>query len=126
MSFDMLVLVLIFTIIIILFKTEREFDIKKMDTVSDLLPFAYVLEEGIIAMKNGSFSQTFVLVGQDLDSMTEERLLNIRASLNRTLKKLPEDTVINFEARRRKSAVYPSNFFDEEILEEIDNIRKEK
>ena len=45
MSFDMLVLVLIFTIIIILFKTEREFDIKKMDTVSDLLPFAYVLKK---------------------------------------------------------------------------------
>ena len=126
MNFDLFTLILIFAVIIIFFKTEREFDIKKMDTVSDLFPFAYSLEEGIIAMKNGSFSQTFILVGQDLDSLTEERLVNIRASLNRILKKLPEDTVINFEARRRKSAVYPSNYFDEEILEEIDNIRKEK
>ena len=65
MNFDLFTLILIFAVIIIFFKTEREFDIKKMDTVSDLFPFAYSLEEGIIAMKNGSFSQTFILVGQD-------------------------------------------------------------
>ena len=126
MSFDMFVFLSIFAVIVILFRTEREFDIKKMDTVSDLFPFAYVLEEGIIIMKNGSFSQTFILVGQDLDSLTDERLFNIRASMNRTLKKLPEEVVINFEARRRKSSVYPENKFEEDILKEIDQIRKEK
>ena len=42
--------------------------------LSDLLPYAVLIEEGIILQKDGSFLAAFEYTGRDTDSATDEEL----------------------------------------------------
>lgn len=78
------------------------------DRLSDLLPWAALVGEGIILNKDGSFLTTVAFRGQDLDSSTESELMTVAARLNHILKRLGSGWAIFCEASRKISAVVKS------------------
>ncbi len=107
-------------------KNEREYDYSDRDKVTDLLPWAYPLKDGTIINKNGSLMKVFKFIGDDLNSVLEEDLVSIRGQLNEILKRLGEGFVLHIEAKREVAKSYPENTFQEDLLQEMDDHRKEQ
>ena len=94
------------------------------DRLSDLLPFAALVAEGVVLNKDGSFLSTFSFRGQDLDSSTESELITIAARLNHILKRLGSGWAIYCEALRRNSPGYEESLFPDPVTALIDEERR--
>ena len=75
--------------------------------ISDLLPWAALVAEGVVLNKDGSFQQTLRFRGPDLESSTQEQLVAAIARLNNALKRLGSGWALFVEARRQHSLEYP-------------------
>ena len=80
---------------------------KKADRLTDLLPWAALVDQGIILNKDGSFQQTMQFRGPDLESSTEPQLVAETARLNNALKRLGSGWGIYLEAKRIQALGYP-------------------
>ncbi|MBA5775602.1 conjugal transfer protein TrbE [Stappia sp. F7233] len=83
------------------------------DRLADLLPWAALIEPGIVLNKDGSFQRSFRFRGPDLESATEAELVGLCARANNALKRLGSGWALFFEAERLEAQDYPrSNFPD--------------
>lgn len=110
----------------LLLKQMREYDYDDDPKVIDYLPWGYLVEDGIIFNKNGSLQQTFSIRGYDFKSMEQIDSVDLRAKLNNCFKRMNGNWSFHVESRRIKAKPYPKNFFQEKVLQLIDNVRRKK
>ena len=72
--------------------------------LADFLPWAALVEEGVVLNKDGSFQRTARFRGPDLDSATPAELVGVTARLNNALRRLGSGWAIFVEAQRIAAA----------------------
>src|SRR5690242_10153218 len=71
---------------------------RRSQSLADFLPWAALVEPGVILNKDGSFQRTARFRGPDLDSATPAELVAIIARLNNALRRLGSGWAIFIEA----------------------------
>ncbi len=92
--------------------------------LADHLPWAALVDPGVVLNKDGSLLCGFRFRGPDLESATEDELMAVRARLNNALKRLGTGWCLHMEARRRPAAAYPESAFDLDVAWLIDAERR--
>ena len=94
--------------------------------LSDLLPWAAIVDSGIVLNKDGSLQKTISFRGSDLDSSTNEQLISTTARLNNALKRLTSGWAIFVEARRKYADHYSDeNHFPDHVSWLVDAERRQ-
>ena len=75
--------------------------------LADFLPWAALVDEGIVLNKDGSFQRTAKFRGPDLDSAVPAELVAVAGRLNNTLRRLESGWAIFVEAQRHSAGTYP-------------------
>jgi type IV secretion system protein TrbE len=81
------------------------------DRLADHLPWAALVDRGIVLNKDGSFQRSFAFRGPDLESATEAELIGISARANNLLKRFGGGWALFFEADRVEVLGYPDSLF---------------
>ena len=76
-------------------------------SLADFLPWAALVDEGIVLNKDGSFQRTARFRGPDLDSSVPAELVAVAGRLNNALRRLGSGWAVFVEAQRYQSNVYP-------------------
>ncbi len=79
--------------------------------LADFLPWAALVEKGIVLNKDGSFQRSARFRGPDLDSATPAELVGVTARLNNALRRLGSGWAIFVEAQRIAATDYPFSAF---------------
>src|SRR5579859_6542272 len=77
----------------------------------DFLPWAALVDEGIVLNKDGSFQRTAKFRGPDLDSAVPAELVGVAGRLNNAFRRLGSGWAIFVEAQRHAAATYPVSRF---------------
>ena len=83
----------------------------RSQSLADFLPWAALVEKGVILNKDGSFQRTARFRGPDLDSATPAELVAITGRLNNALRRLGSGWAIFIEAQRLSANRYPEGEF---------------
>ncbi len=75
--------------------------------LADFLPWAALVDEGIVLNKDGSFQRTARFRGPDLDSAVPAELVAVAGRLNNALRRLGSGWAVFVEAQRYSSNAYP-------------------
>ena len=75
--------------------------------LADFLPWAALVDEGIVLNKDGSFQKTARFRGPDLDSSVPAELVAVAGRLNNALRRLGSGWAVFVEAQRYSSNAYP-------------------
>ena len=102
----------------------QEYKVKK--TLADLMPWALIVEKGIILNKDGSLQSTVKFRGPDLISATDTERNSLTAQINEALKRLGSGWVIYSETARTPSKPYQTSQFNNELSTIIDWERAEQ
>jgi type IV secretion system protein VirB4 len=90
----------------------------------DLLPWAALIDNGIVITKSGGLMAGFEFRGPDLDSSTRQELGAVSARINAALN-LDDGWVINVDAIRRQAPGYPeTSAFPDRTTRLIDECRQ--
>src|SRR5712675_1353317 len=92
--------------------------------LADFLPWAALVDEGIILNKDGSFQRTAKFRGPDLDSAVPAELVAIAGRLNNALRRLESGWTIFVEAQRHSAGSYPPNTFPDTASALVDAERR--
>ncbi|OPZ00052.1 conjugal transfer protein TrbE [Bradyrhizobium sacchari] len=92
--------------------------------LADFLPWAALVDEGIILNKDGSFQRTARFRGPDLDSAVPAELVAIAARLNNALRRLGSGWAVFVEAQRHSAGRYPPDTFPDIASALVDAERK--
>ena len=92
--------------------------------LADFLPWAALVDEGIILNKDGSFQRTAKFRGPDLDSAVPAELVAVAGRLNNALRRLGSGWAVFVEAQRHFSGVYPPNTFPDVASALVDAERR--
>ena len=79
--------------------------------LADFLPWAALVDEGIVLNKDGSFQRTAKFRGPDLDSAVPAELVGVAGRLNNALRRLGSGWAIFVEAQRHPASQYPEGYF---------------
>ena len=79
----------------------------RTQSLADFLPWAALVEKGVILNKDGSFQRTARFRGPDLDSATPAELVAITSRLNNALRRLGSGWAVFIEAQRVPAHRYP-------------------
>jgi type IV secretion system protein VirB4 len=102
----------------------REFRSKAL-ALPDLLPWAFMVENGIVLTKQGGLLAGWEFCGPDLDSSTPAELMAMAARINRALM-LGEGWVIHCDAIRAPAPGYaPEGVFPDRTTRLIDDARRD-
>ena len=96
----------------------------KADRLSDHLPWAALVAEGVVLNKDGSFQRSFSFRGPDLESATEAELIAAAARLNNMLKRFGSGWALFVEARRVAALGYPEDSFPDRASRLVDQERQ--
>jgi type IV secretion/conjugal transfer VirB4 family ATPase len=77
----------------------------------DFLPWAALVDEGIVLNKDGSFQRTAKFRGPDLDSAVPAELVGVAGRLNNALRRLGSGWAVFVEAQRHPASQYPEGYF---------------
>ncbi len=77
----------------------------------DFLPWAALVDEGIVLNKDGSFQRTARFRGPDLDSAVPAELVGVAGRLNNALRRLGSGWAVFVEAQRYPANKYPEGHF---------------
>jgi type IV secretion/conjugal transfer VirB4 family ATPase len=77
----------------------------------DFLPWAALVDEGIVLNKDGSFQRTAKFRGPDLDSAVPAELVGVAGRLNNALRRLGSGWAVFVEAQRYPASQYPEGYF---------------
>src|SRR5712664_2657137 len=77
----------------------------------DFLPWAALVDEGIVLNKDGSFQRTARFRGPDLDSAVPAELVGVAGRLNNALRRLGSGWAVFVEAQRHPASEYPEGYF---------------
>ena len=92
--------------------------------LADFLPWAALVDEGIVLNKDGSFQRTAKFRGPDLDSAVPAELVAVAARLNNALRRLGSGWALFVEAQRHAAGVYPPNTFPDLASALVDTERR--
>jgi type IV secretion/conjugal transfer VirB4 family ATPase len=93
-------------------------------SLADFLPWAALVETGVILNKDGSFQRTARFRGPDMDSATPAELVAITARLNNALRRLGSGWAIFIEAQRLPANRYPDSEFPDPASQLVDAERR--
>src|SRR6266702_1519094 len=79
--------------------------------LADFLPWAALVDEGIVLNKDGSFQRTAKFRGPDLDSAVPAELVGVAGRLNNALRRLGSGWAVFVEAQRHPASRYPEGHF---------------
>ena len=79
--------------------------------LADFLPWAALIDEGIVLNKDGSFQRTAKFRGPDLDSAVPAELVGVAGRLNNALRRLGSGWAVFVEAQRNPANKYPEGHF---------------
>lgn len=83
--------------------------------LTERLPWAYFLQQGVVFLKFGGFSRTLRFRGGDAATMDEAELIATMEGFHDALRRVRGQMSIHFEARRRPAPAYPgANLSDDE------------
>jgi len=91
--------------------------------LSDHLPWALLLDRGLILNKDGSFQTTIRFRGPDVESSTPYELMADRARLNNALRRFGSGWCLLVDSTRRPAHVQPPNTFPNPIAQRIEDER---
>src|SRR5665213_500090 len=97
---------------------------RRSQILSDFLPWAALVEKGVILNKDGSFQRTARFRGPDLDSATPAELVAITGRLNIALRRLGSGWAIFIEAQRQPANRYPESVFPDAASGLVDAERR--
>ncbi|MES5488007.1 conjugal transfer protein TrbE [Bradyrhizobium sp. INPA03-11B] len=92
--------------------------------LADFLPWAALVDEGIILNKDGSFQRTARFRGPDLDSAVPAELVAVAGRLNNALRRLGSGWAVFVEAQRHSAGAYPSGSFPDVASALVDAERR--
>ncbi|MBW5439238.1 conjugal transfer protein TrbE [Bradyrhizobium canariense] len=92
--------------------------------LADFLPWAALVDEGIVLNKDGSFQRTARFRGPDLDSSVPAELVAIASRLNNALRRLGSGWAVFVEAQRHSAGRYPPDTFPDVASALVDAERK--
>src|SRR6516164_1996866 len=84
---------------------------RSLSHLVDFLPWAALVDEGIVLNKDGSFQRTARFRGPDLDSAVPAELVGVAGRLNNALRRLGSGWAIFVEAQRYPASRYPEGYF---------------
>ncbi|MGD9920858.1 MAG: conjugal transfer protein TrbE [Pseudorhodoplanes sp.] len=99
---------------------------KRTASLADYLPWAALIEAGVVLNKDGSFQRTARFRGPDLDSATAAELIGTTARLNSALRRLGSGWAIFVEAQRSPATAYLDSVFPEAASALVDLERREQ
>ena len=79
--------------------------------LADFLPWAALVDEGIVLNKDGSFQRTARFRGPDLESAVPAELVGVAGRLNNALRRLGSGWAVFVEAQRHPASKYPDGYF---------------
>ncbi len=97
---------------------------RRSQSLADFLPWAALVERGVILNKDGSFQRTARFRGPDLDSATAAELVAITSRLNNALRRLGSGWAIFVEAQRQPANRYPDSVFPDRASGLVDAERR--
>ena len=97
---------------------------RRSQTLADFLPWAALVEKGVILNKDGSFQRSARFRGPDLDSATAAELVAITGRLNNALRRLGSGWAIFVEAQRLPGNRYPESVFPDAASRLVDAERR--
>ncbi len=92
--------------------------------LADFLPWAALVDEGVVLNKDGSFQRTAKFRGPDLDSAVPAELVAVAGRLNNALRRLESGWAIFVEAQRHSAGAYPPNTFPDAASALVDAERR--
>jgi type IV secretion/conjugal transfer VirB4 family ATPase len=84
---------------------------RSISYLADFLPWAALVDEGIVLNKDGSFQRTARFRGPDLDSAVPAELVGVAGRLNNALRRLGSGWAVFVEAQRYPANQYPEGYF---------------
>ncbi len=96
----------------------------KASLLSDFLPWAALIGDGIVLNKDGSLQRTAQFRGPDLDSATPAELVATTARLNSALRRLGSRWAVFVEAQRVPACDYPLSQFPDPVSALVDAERR--
>lgn len=93
---------------------------KVPDRLTDVLPWAALVDDGVVLNKDGSFLSVIEYRGPDLDSSTDDELTIKSHQLNEILRRYSSGWAFFTEARRESVDEYPESLFPEPVSALID------
>ncbi|MGY3533399.1 type IV secretory pathway VirB4 component [Bradyrhizobium embrapense] len=92
--------------------------------LADFLPWAALVDEGIILNKDGSFQRIAKFRGPDLDSAVPAELVAVAGRLNNALRRLGSGWAVFVEAQRHFAGAYPASTFPDVASALVDAERR--
>ncbi len=89
-----------------------------------LLPYAGLIEDAVVLLKDGGLLCCFEYSGMDLTTATDDEKANISRQVTIALNALDENFTLQFDAVRIPSPAYPEGSFSEIVTYCIDKERK--
>ena len=93
--------------------------------LADFLPWAALIDAGVVLNKDGSFQRTARFRGPDLDSATPAELVGVTARLNNALRRLGSGWAIFVEAQRIAAQTFPHSTFPDPASALVDLERQD-
>lgn len=98
---------------------------RRADRLSDRLPWAAMIRDGVVITKDGAFLQTLQFRGLDLDSATPSELIANRARINQALRPFwGSRWALFWEADRHPAQHYPASTFPDPVTALIEDERR--
>jgi type IV secretion system protein TrbE len=97
---------------------------RSLSHLVDFLPWAALVDEGIVLNKDGSFQRTAKFRGPDLDSAVPAELVGVAGRLNNALRRLGSGWAIFVEAQRYPASQYPEGYFPDAASALVDIERR--
>ena len=97
---------------------------RSMTHLADFLPWAALVDEGVVLNKDGSFQRTARFRGPDLDSAVPAELVAVAGRLNNALRRLGSGWAVFVEAQRHPAFHYPESRFPDAASALVDAERK--
>jgi type IV secretion/conjugal transfer VirB4 family ATPase len=94
---------------------------------ADLVPYAGLVDDGIILLKDGSLMAGWYFAGPDSESSTNQERNEVSRQINAVLAKLGSGWMIQVEAVRVSTTAYPAaeaSFFPDQVTRAIDEERR--
>ena len=91
--------------------------------LSDWLPWAGLVADGVVVNKDGAFQRTLTFRGPDLDSSTLSELMGASVRLDNALKRFGSGWCLHVEARRTPTHEYPVSDWPDPLSWLIDQER---
>ncbi|RUX28575.1 conjugal transfer protein TrbE [Mesorhizobium sp. M2A.F.Ca.ET.042.01.1.1] len=92
--------------------------------LSDFLPWAALVRDGVVLNKDGSLQRTARFRGPDLDSAVAAELVAVAGRLNNAFRRLGSGWAIFVEAQRHAAGPYPDSHFADAASALVDAERK--